>query len=118
MYYTESQIRKFTHYDMIVRINNRALHKHGFHKFVEQYLKYGYGYLFVPNSLELTVRNYISVILPVWFTDTSNVPYNYYVNSFLNSSCVVEPNQEFDELSDMPFDERVNMFYKRTIINL
>lgn len=118
MCYTESEVRRFTRYDMIVRVENGDLYKHGFPEFVNRYINYGYGYLFVHNKLELTVEQYISVILPVWFNDVSSVPFNYYVNSFLKESCEIEPNSEFDVLSHMPFNERVNMFCKRNIISL
>lgn len=115
-YFTKDEIGQSTQYDVIVKVNYRELQRAGFYKFIEQYMNFGYGYLFHNQYLESLFKNEarVSVILPVVFNaDIFRVPFNHYVNGFRTEYCKIESSCEYDLLSDMSLFERINVFSER-----
>lgn len=112
MYYTKSEIQMATKFDTIVKVNEEALVRCGFYRFVTEYKKHNYGYLFCKKFPYFDYNNNIGVILPVVFDPgISRVPQNYYVNYFRNQYCEFHVI-DVKELHNISLSERINSFFK------
>lgn len=112
MYYTKSEIETFTKYDTIVKVSEKRLLISGFHRFVTEYRKYNYGYLFNRKTPYFDDDDNVGIILPVSFgSNIDRIPHNYYINYFRSEYCKFY-NMEPQDFHNIPLSERINSFYE------